>query len=138
MNTKPFNLQDALAGKPVVTRDGRKVVSIARLEGGFPYSVVAVLQGNGESALPGSGDVKTFTTTGTFSVVQTESAHDLFMAAEKRTGYINIYPQYDPKAGGITLGQGFKTGTGIFSAEKCADEMALPTRVAVATFEYEV
>jgi hypothetical protein len=45
MKTKPFNLEEALAGKPVVTRDGREVKKITKFDVNQtnPYSVYALL-----------------------------------------------------------------------------------------------
>jgi len=43
--TKPFNLEEALAGKPVVTRDGRQVKKITKSDVNHtnPYSIYALL-----------------------------------------------------------------------------------------------
>lgn len=38
---KPFNLEEAKAGKPVCTRDGRKV-NILRFDLNNPYPIIAV------------------------------------------------------------------------------------------------
>lgn len=85
---KPFNLQEALAGKPVVTRDGRKVQDIRHLPSAKPYSVVGVVD-DGISDNP-----STYTRDGVFSIHELDgSAADLFMASQKREGWINIYSQ---------------------------------------------
>jgi hypothetical protein len=71
---KPFNLQQALAGAPVVTRDGRKVEELHYFKnvtkGDFP--IVGVIDGRLES----------FTESGNFNVSNI-SESDLFMAPVK-------------------------------------------------------
>lgn len=79
---KPFNLQEALMRKPVVTRDGRKVFDIKYLPSATVYSVVGVI--SGETDYPA-----TFKDNGSYG--SENSARDLFMASEKKEGWINIY-----------------------------------------------
>lgn len=68
---KPFNLEKALAGEPVITRNGRRVLRIAHFpECGEHDRVVA--------AIEGEGDVYTFYENGNF--VNEENEIDLFMA----------------------------------------------------------
>lgn len=43
MKTQPFDLQKALAGHPVVTRDGRKVIRIAHFPEASLYPVAALI-----------------------------------------------------------------------------------------------
>lgn len=43
MKTKPFDIQEALAGHPVVTRDGRKVIRIAHFPEAKGYPVLALI-----------------------------------------------------------------------------------------------
>jgi hypothetical protein len=44
-NLKPFNLEDALTGKPCVTRDGRKVKNIHLIENAnHPFPLVACIE----------------------------------------------------------------------------------------------
>jgi hypothetical protein len=127
---KQFNLQDALAGKPVVTRDGRKVLRLFHVPEAKIYKVVALIA---EENL-----VDEFMESGSyFENNKDPNKSDLFMASEKVQGFINIYPQYETKACGI-IRPGLQDRLRIFSSKEAADSLALPTRVAVASFEYEV
>jgi hypothetical protein len=80
---KPFNLERALAGDPVVTRDGQKVQRVVHLPevSDKDYCVIAVIDGaihvfdeHGMN-LPGGGI----------------ATKDLFMASCKRTVWVNLY-----------------------------------------------
>jgi hypothetical protein len=79
---KPFNLERALAGDPVVTRDGRPVTQLTlfNIPGRFP--LVGVVDNSNESWTP----------TGLFCVNGKTSYFDLFMAPKKRTVWVNLYP----------------------------------------------
>ena len=81
-NLKPFNLQEALAGKPVVTRDGRKVVRIAHFPESKQYTVAGLLKGEDSP--------RTFMDTGKYVSWEEEKDTDLFMASEKKEGWIGI------------------------------------------------
>ena len=80
---KPFNLDEALAGKPVATRDGKRVLKIGVIQvpewftgqGSFP--VVACVEG--------MVHMPSFTTQGSY-FCDRKSPHDLCMAEpEKKT-----------------------------------------------------
>lgn len=79
---KPFNLERALAGDPVVTRGG---VPVPRLEY-FPeveeaYKIAVVL----------NGKILTCTEKGKFALFG-DTQFDLFMAPKKVKGYVVIFP----------------------------------------------
>lgn len=80
---KPFDLQAALAGAPVVTKTGIKVLAIAHLPQASlsfmrVYAVLEGLHGNNVQSYDESGHVG--------------SGHfDLFMAPKRKTLYINIW-----------------------------------------------
>src|SRR5271155_5404872 len=83
---KPFNLTAALDGEPVVTRDGTPVTSLVL----FPtknYPLVGVVKGDRE--------IKTWNASGAYFIGQKTSNFDLFMASEKKVGYINVYKRED-------------------------------------------
>jgi hypothetical protein len=80
---KPFNLTKALAGSPVATRDGRKVVEITSLNTPVKYPVIAVIEGEKYAT--------TLTTYGNYKCDGSESDCDLFMSSEKKEAWINIY-----------------------------------------------
>ena len=111
---RPFNLQEALAGKPVVTRDGAKVTSFVI----FPvkkYSLYGMIEGRGAP--------DNFTELGQFWGNGTPSYNDLFMASEKKEGWVNVYSG-DPEAY-------------IYPTQKEADCGACGGRVACVRIEWE-
>ena len=78
---KPFNLEEALAGKPVVTRDGREVTEIHYFKTDkSSYPLGAVIGGN--------------TTWFKLNGKQNddpESDYDLFMKEEEVTMYVHVF-----------------------------------------------
>lgn len=94
---KPFDLELALAGCPVVTRDGREVTQITLFK--IPCDpVVGVVDGM-LITWPKSGEYQT----------SEKSVLDLFMAPKKRTVWVNVYPEechygYDTKKRADELG----------------------------------
>ena len=85
---KPFNLKEALAGKPVITRDGRPV----KIAGYNPDAI------NSGEKLVGwvDGNIFSWFDDGA-SFYDKESSYDLFMASEKRTYWVNVYRCHDGK-----------------------------------------
>jgi hypothetical protein len=77
---KPFSKIEAISGKPVVTRNGRKVTQIKEFELEGPYQIAAVVEGE--------GDITTFTDDGVFDLGLLHSSYDLFMEAEKHEGWV--------------------------------------------------
>jgi hypothetical protein len=80
---KPFDLQKALAGEPVVTRDGREVTQLTKFDAPnclFPIAAVV------------AGELETFSIGGKFRIGG-ETKHDLFMATKtvKKEGWVNVY-----------------------------------------------
>ena len=105
---KPFNLEAALAGEPVVTRDGRDVTNLVYFpDAGGVYKIAGVLD----------ECVETFTEEGFFFNYEAQSAHDLFMKPKKRTVWVNLYLD----------GSYFKHET-----QELADRAAWPCRVGKA------
>ena len=85
MILKPFNLEAAKAGKPVCTRDGRPARIIAYdLKGGFHKLVVLVQDHESYE------DIYTYTESGEYRKY-CKNPLDLFMAPEKKEGWINLY-----------------------------------------------
>jgi hypothetical protein len=117
---KPFNLQEALAGKPVVARDGRDVLQLEYFSGVIGFNPVVAL-------LAGDYDVKLYTKGGKYD--DSESKHDLFMRSTKKQAFINIYPQ-----GGVegSLSRGL-----VYESKVEADAQASSKRLAVAVAEWE-
>lgn len=81
---KPFNLQEALAGKPVVTRNGRKVTELHYFATALPdEQLVYVADGKLHSQ---------FDRGSYYSHGSPASEWDLLMAEEPREIWVNIYP----------------------------------------------
>lgn len=80
---KPFDLERALAGDPVVTRDGREVTQLTH------FNVVDTTD-----PLVGviNGCLKSWKLKGTY-FSEDGSPADLFMKSIRREGWINIYPK---------------------------------------------
>ena len=79
---KPFNLEEALAGKPVVTREGKKVTELYLFKTmKNAYRLFACIDGK----------VVQCTIKGEFYTVSEESPYDLFMYEPIVEGWVNIY-----------------------------------------------
>jgi hypothetical protein len=79
---KPFNLEAAKAGKPLVTRDGRKVTEFHHFETcKLKYSCVAIV----------GGESLSYTTAGFFDEDTSDRVLDLFLADEEVTVWVNVY-----------------------------------------------
>ena len=84
---KKFDLEQAKAGKPVCTRDGRDVEIIKYDFKGDKYPIVSVVD-NGDC----DDSLQVFTKKGCWSSLgEQENVSDLFMKSEKKEGWINIY-----------------------------------------------
>lgn len=80
---KPFDLRKALAGDPVVTRDGDPVTQLVQFYG--MLSSQCRLRGVVKDS------IQAFDAEGRFSGLQHGSRYDLFMAPKKRTLYLNVW-----------------------------------------------
>lgn len=87
---KPFNLQEAKDGKPLLTRKGRPVKFVA-------YEPEAVLYERIIGLYLDNKTIGVWTETGT--VAEYERSYDLFMAPIKREGWAAIYNMHGPLAG---------------------------------------
>lgn len=79
---KPFNLEEALAGKKVVTRDGREVTEI------YVYQTVNRTEEEALSAVV-NGRIKLYYDGGHFLISHKEHINDLFMADDEM--YVYVY-----------------------------------------------
>jgi hypothetical protein len=77
---KPFNLAEAKAGKPVITRDGKKVVEIQIFNSEVDKPIIGLV----------GSKFYAFTKNGK-SADDNESAIDLFMGPEKKTIWVNVH-----------------------------------------------
>jgi hypothetical protein len=84
---KPFNLQEALAGKPTVTRNGKKILGLLLFKQPIDFPVVGLIEGTELSP-------QTFTTEGKWSGntdPPCPSNLDLFMATEKKRVWVFLW-----------------------------------------------
>lgn len=81
---KPFNLEEAKAGKPVCTRDGRpaRIVEFNMKDENFP--IIAIVSCDVTEI------VGTFTLQGSY-YTDIKSPKDLMMVTNKREGWVNVY-----------------------------------------------
>lgn len=86
-NLKPFDLEQAKAGKPVCTRDGRKarIICYDKKDADDIYPIVYLIQDDKEEQL------YVCTSDGKCFVDKDEHSCDLMMLPEKKEGWINIY-----------------------------------------------
>lgn len=83
---RPFNLEDAKAGKPVCTRDGRKARIICfDKKAGRP--IVVLVEGG-----DGNGEYVIFCDDGGYyNCKEMPDGSDLMMIPEKKEGWVNVY-----------------------------------------------
>ena|ERR1700761_96268 len=110
---KPFNLEEAKAGKPIVCRDGSPAKFIAYVpEAAGHHQVIWLGSGNtiyhswANGLRHGHGNA--------------DSCFDLLMAPEKLTAWINFYP-----------------GNLEYRSKESADRCASPSRIACVEVTYE-
>ena len=86
---KPFNLEAARRGEPIICRDGTIPTEFYHFETAYNNSkkIVAVV----------GGDRMNFNDNGVYIDCMTESSLDLFMQSKTVTGWVNIYKSYNAK-----------------------------------------
>lgn len=110
---KPFNLTQALAGQPVVTRDGRKVMWIAHDPGAHAAErIVARIASNPYHSV--------WHETGRHAC---DDSLDLFMGPQKKEGWVNVYPNMDTSV--------------VHPTKEDANNAALASRLACCKIEWE-
>lgn len=80
---KPFDLERALAGDPIVTRDGKEALD-------FAYFPNIKNEAEEKIRVVIDGGIFSYFTNGKYYSYK-ESSSDLFMAGTKKEGWINIY-----------------------------------------------
>jgi hypothetical protein len=75
---REFNIEEALAGHPVQTRDGRPVTQLTNFSVTSDYSLVGVIEGEFYKWMRDGGHLSSYV----------ESERDLFMAPIIRTGWV--------------------------------------------------
>lgn len=86
LNLKSFNFEEAKAGKPVCTRDGRKarIICFDRVNSKPILALVDSTDGKGE-------DIFGYFANGKRTDNVFENSLDLIMLSEKRSGWVNVY-----------------------------------------------
>lgn len=77
---KKFNLEEALAGKPVITRDGREATQLVLFKAVGKYPLLCVAD----------EELLSYTKEGNHLMSGKESSHDLFMKPTKKSGWIAV------------------------------------------------
>ena len=85
-NLKPFNLEEAKAGKPVCTRDGRKARIIC-FDAKGKQPIIALFEREKADEII----IQTYNDDGSYYGLGKEDNRDLMMLPEKKEGWINVY-----------------------------------------------
>ncbi len=126
---KPFNLEEAKAGKPVCTRHGYKA-RILCFDMKSDYPIVAIVDVGGQELLIDC------TLEGIYSIVDAPSDYDLFMAPEKRKGWINVYKSSSYKNGVITDAHIYENSV-LAKKNACLDNNYINADYYIGTFPIE-
>lgn len=87
---KPFDLEKAKKGDPVITQGGDKVRILCFDSKIKNYPIIALV--TNDSNDEECEEVETFTVTGKFNIFRSEiCSHDLAMALKKVTRWVNLY-----------------------------------------------
>ena len=117
---KPFDLEAAKRGEPIVNRDGAPVTFVAHVPEAVPASRVIVLCDNGV--------IQTLYENGIFYSPTREDFRDIFMAPKKRTVWVNLYKEaYNP------INSAFW-----YSSEKMADMATSDQRIGGRAWPLEI
>lgn len=116
---KPFNLEAAKAGAPVITRDGEPVRLICFDAKNPNYPVVALCVSD-DIEVP-----EAFTVHGCYHASCDTSTCDLFMAPVKKNAYLNIYPRP------------FSSHLYLHPTREIADQQSAPGRITCVHVEWE-
>lgn len=125
---KPFDLKRALAGEPVVTRDGRKVHCVLH-DPGSPDEEMRVYARYGDESCM---CYNAFMENGLLRKGQVKP-QDLFMAPIKREAWVNVYPAPNDS---LHKGISFLTSHA-FSTKGIADSLATGNRLLCIRVEVE-
>jgi hypothetical protein len=124
---KPFNLQEAIAGKPLVTKDGREVKRFTYLpEVNNEYKIVAVVDGK----------LLIYTEAGHFwTADKAFTDRDLFMKATKVTRWVNLYRKQNCQL--LRTTNEDNIAVGCLSFESKEDALSLCGSIGVAEVSWE-
>jgi DNA-directed RNA polymerase subunit E'/Rpb7 len=77
-----FNLERALAGEPVITRDGKEVTQLVKFDApAANYALRGVID----------GEIKSWTSDGRFATFSENSPKDIFMKPKENAIWVNAY-----------------------------------------------
>jgi hypothetical protein len=97
MELEKFDLERALAGEPVITRDGSQVTQLVKFDAPeSTYTLRGVLD----------GDIKSWGIDGKYYAGNEDRPADLFMKPKENTIWVNVYRLSD---GTLTLGNSYNT-----------------------------
>ena len=121
---KPFDLEAAKAGAPVIQRCGSpaRIVDFNLKNEDYPLAVVYTDEHNDEHVIEFSVEGKYYDPT-------REDYRDLMMAPVKKTGWLNVYPSNVPFPVGVC--------SHIYPSQAAADEEAGKHRKACIHIEWE-
>lgn len=121
---KPFDLEKAKAGAPVITKEGLpvRIICFDRLQAQWPLC----------GLVKTSENIETFVCFTTEGIASYSSSHQLCMAPVKKEGWINIY-NYE---GGFPKWVG-KTGSCIYRKKEDAEIAVEINCVATIKIEWE-
>jgi hypothetical protein len=127
LNLKPFDLEAAKAGKPVCTRDGRKVriISFDRkfLFKGVSYPIIALVEDTAkEETIYGYNEKGK-------ALIENDTPYKdgLMMLPQKKEGWINIYTSYD----------GIETGISVYETKEIAKKGVVNSVSYLGTIKIE-
>lgn len=119
---KPFNLEEAKAGKPVCIRNGSPARILCFDAKHDKYPIVALYVQS-----DGTEETGTFGLHGHYFSDDEDNWRDLVMAPEKHEGWVNIYHDF---------GHNKRTG-GVFATEEAAKKAATKGDEYIATVRVE-
>lgn len=88
---KPFNLERAIAGDPVQTKNGKPVKQLSKFESIVKYNVIGVVD----------GVICHWDEWGNSFLLNEPENYQLVMAPVKKTGWLNLYEWEDGQRAGI-------------------------------------
>lgn len=120
MTLRPFNLEEAKAGKPVVCRDGVPAKFVAH--------VPTIQRIDHRVLVDRNGMLLTATDEGRYRQVPAEDDFDLFMAPEKKSGWVNLYT--------TCVSDKQNAASFVHPSKREADESASSNRIACIEVTY--
>jgi hypothetical protein len=123
MGMKPFDLERAKAGDPVITRKGLPARHVCSFNGISTYNNIFIITNDDGIEQPRSYTNDGVSSTSVYGKVYD---YDLFMAPTKKEGWINIYP-----------GEAMLRHCNIFTTRDAAIAHAFSSLVATVKIEWE-